>query len=227
MPRTRQKSVGWRSAVQRMQEALAAREHEELRKRYQCDLLQFWRGCRDAPCRRRRTCKGDPHRCLARGLAAMSEPDKEWLRGAIMATVRGPRTMQELVRWTNEEIAAARRSRPMKPADALKLAARLKAQLLPIAEPAGLSPSGEADAAASVLVPARESPASPATPAAEPALPAADPSAPAGRRGSGPSHQLLACCDEEGRLIIPDLTEQKERVQRGLSWSEIVARGRV
>jgi hypothetical protein len=56
---------------------------------------------------------------------------------------------------------------------------------------------------------------------------AATPSPPAASRRTGPANQLLACCDEEGRLILPDLTEQKERIRRGLTWSEIVQRGRV
>jgi hypothetical protein len=166
MPRPKQKSAAWwierRRAVARTQEALAMREREGLRKRYQSDLLQFWRRCPDAPCRRKRTCKGDPDGCLARGLAAMSGQDREWLRGAIMATVKGARTMEELVLGTGEAIAAARRAKPM---DIQELATWLKTQLL--AEPAGASAlpqcDEQADGEACVVVSKRKSPASPGT----------------------------------------------------------------
>jgi hypothetical protein len=224
MPRPKQKPVAWwiekRRAVARVRDALAMREREGLRKRYQSDLLQFWRRCPDARCRRKRTCKGDPDGCLSRGLAAMSGQDRERLRGAIMATVKGARSMEELVRGMDEEIAAARCAKPM---DIQALAAGLTRLL---AEPAGSSPSRQADGEAGGVVSERQSPASQGTGTAESVLPA-DPSPPAARHGTGPVNQHQACCDDEGRLIIPDLTEQKERVRRGLTWAEIVARGRV
>jgi hypothetical protein len=241
MPRAKykpkQKPAAWwierQRAVARKREALAMREREGLRKRYQSDLLQFWRRCPDTRCRRKRTCKGVPDGCLGRGLAAMSAPDREWLRGAIVATVKGARSMEELVRGTNEEIAAARSAKPM---DVQELAARL-GQLL--ADPAGPLPSRQddeqADDEARVVVPEHKSPASPDTGREEPALPAAGPppSAEASRTGSldqprhQPQDQGYAYCDEEGRLIIPDRTEYNERLRRGLTWSEIVQRGRV
>jgi hypothetical protein len=226
MPRAKykQKPATWwiekQRAVARMREALAMRERAGLRKRYQSDLLQFWRRCPDVRCRRKRACHGDPDGCLGRGLAAMSAQDREWLRGAITATVKGGRTMEELVRGMDEEIAAARCAKPM---DVQELA-RCLTQLL--AEPAGSSPSRQADAEARVVVSERQSPASHGTGTAVPALPA-DPSPPAARHGTGPVNQHQACCDDERRLIIPDLTEHKERVMRGLTWAEIVARGRV
>jgi hypothetical protein len=165
MPRTKQKSAAWwierRRAVARTQDALRMREREGQRLRYQSDLLQFWRRCADARCRRKRTCKGDPDGCLGRGLAAMSGQDREWLRGAIVATVKGAGTMEELVRGTGEAIAAARCAKPM---DIQELAAWL-AQLL--AEPAGASalPQGDeqADGEACVVVSKRKRPASPGT----------------------------------------------------------------
>lgn len=234
MPGAKPKSAAWwsdrRRAIARMREALATRERAGLRKRYQCDLLQFWRHCRDAPCRRKHACIGDPDGCLAQGLAAMSGQDKEWLRGAIMATVKGARsgaiTMAELVRRTGQEIAAARCAKPM---DTQQLATWLKP--LSLVEPAGPSPSRQideqADGEARVVVSEHKSPASPGTAAAEPALPAAGAPPPAACRSTGPLDQSYACCDEAGRLIMPDLTEHKERVRRGLTWGEIVARGRV
>ena len=160
----------------------------------------------------------------------MSGQDKEWLRGAIMATVKGARsgaiTMAELVRRTGQEIAAARCAKPM---DTQQLATWLKP--LSLVEPAGPSPSRQideqADGEARVVVSEHKSPASPGTAAAEPALPAAGAPPPAACRSTGPLDQSYACCDEAGRLIMPDLTEHKERVRRGLTWGEIVARGRV
>jgi hypothetical protein len=169
MPRAKskqkQKPPAWwierQRAVARMRDAQATRERDGLRKRYQSDLLQFWRRCADARCRRKRTCKGEPDGCLGRGLAAMSGPDREWLRGAIMATVKGARSLEELVRGTGEEIAAARCAKPM---DVQGLAACLT-QLL--AEPAGASalPQGDeqADGEACVVVSKRKRPASPGT----------------------------------------------------------------
>jgi hypothetical protein len=102
-PRTRSKA----SARQ-----IALRDAVE-RRRYQCDLLQFWRHCRDTPCRRKQACIGDPSACFDRGFASMSGEDKEWLRGAIMATVKGASTKGELIRRIDQEITAARRAKPM------------------------------------------------------------------------------------------------------------------
>jgi hypothetical protein len=165
MPRTKQKSAAWwierRRAVARTQEALRMRERAGQRLRYQSDLLQFWRCCPDARCRRKRTCKGDPDGCLGRGLAAMSAQDREWLRGAIMATVKGAGSLEELVRGTGEEIAAARSAKPMD----IQVLADCLAQLL--AEPAGASAlpqcDEQADGEAGVVGSERQSPASPGT----------------------------------------------------------------
>jgi hypothetical protein len=168
MPRAKykpkQKPAAWwierQRAVVRMRDAQATRELEGQRLRYQSDLLQFWCRCADARCRRNRTCKGDPDGCLGRGLAAMSARDREWLRGAIMATVKGAGSLEELVRGTGEEIAAARSAKPMD----IQVLADCLAQLL--AEPAGASALPQCDEAggeAGVVVSERQSPASPGT----------------------------------------------------------------
>jgi hypothetical protein len=36
-------------------------------QREYCDIFKFWRGCRYKPCRRMKTCRGDPLACLQRG----------------------------------------------------------------------------------------------------------------------------------------------------------------
>jgi hypothetical protein len=37
--------------------------------RLYCDVLKFWRGCRNRPCKRHRRCAGEPTGCLMRNLA--------------------------------------------------------------------------------------------------------------------------------------------------------------
>ena len=134
-PRTRSKASALQIAVRNAVE----RRRAELRRRYQCDLLQFWRRCRDTACRRKRSCIGDASACFDCGFAAMSEADKEWLRGAIMATLKGAgraKTRGELIRRIDAEIAAARRAKPMELRD---LAAQLQSMLAAVGQEARLA----------------------------------------------------------------------------------------
>lgn len=131
-PRARSKASALQIAVRNALE----RRRAELRRRYQCDLLQFWRRCRDTACRRKQSCIGDAHACFDCGFASMSGADKEWLRGAIMATVKGARTKGELMRRIDAEIAAARRAKPM---DRQELAARLRSMLAAAGQEARLA----------------------------------------------------------------------------------------
>ena len=134
-PRTRSKASALQIAVRNAVE----RRQAEQRLRYQCDLLQFWRRCRDTACRRKRSCIGDAYACFDCGFAAMSEADREWLRGAIMATLKGAgraKTRGELIRRIDAEIAAARRAKPM---DRQELAARLRSMLAAAGQEARLA----------------------------------------------------------------------------------------
>ena len=228
--RTRPKA----SALQIALRGAVERRREELCKRYQCDLMQFWRHCRDAPCRRKRACTGDPHACFDRGFAAMSGEDKEWLRGAIMATLKGAGTRAELVRRIDEEIAATRRAKPV---DLQDMASWLRGALSAARQAAGLaagpSPQRQADEQADKetrgVVPERNSAASPGVSAAAPALPASVPSAPSKWRWIGPFNPPQAWCDKQGRLIMPDpadVAEYNERLKKGATCSEMVDRSR-
>jgi hypothetical protein len=227
--RTRPKA----SALQIALRNAVERRRAELGKRYQCDQLQFWRQCRRAACRKHRACIGDPYACFDRGLAAMSEADKEWLRGAIVATFKGAGTRAELVRRIGEEVAAARRAKPV---DLQDMASWLRSALSAARQAAGLavgpSPQAgeQADEETRGVASEHNSPLSPDISAAEPALPAADPSPPAARRWTGPLNPPQAYCDEQGRLIMPDpadVAEYNERLRKGLTLSEMVDRSRV
>jgi hypothetical protein len=206
------------------------RRQAELRRRYQCDLLQFWRRCRDTACRRRRSCIGDASACFDRGFASMSEADKEWLRGAIMATVKGARTKGELIRRIDAEIAAARRAKPM---DLQGLAAWLQSALAAVAQEAGLAAAPAQDDESELVEwePMKGSSRDPIRMAALPSSPApadgpaAEPSPPPVWRWTGPLNPPQATYDEQGRLIIPDRTEYNERVRKGMNSVESGKRG--
>jgi len=56
----------------------------ELQTRRYCDTFTLWRRCRDKRCRRRRTCAGDPHNCLKRGLASVPQSMQAEVRQVIL-----------------------------------------------------------------------------------------------------------------------------------------------
>jgi len=42
-------------------------------QREYCNIFAFWRGCKLKACRRAKACGGDPHVCLKRGFAQVSD----------------------------------------------------------------------------------------------------------------------------------------------------------
>jgi hypothetical protein len=80
LPRGRMRKKG--SAVPKKSEAKLTGEEYQARcdaaakvaRRQYCDIFKFWRGCRYKPCRRAKTCRGDPSHCLQRGRWSLS-PD--------------------------------------------------------------------------------------------------------------------------------------------------------
>ena len=222
-PRTRSKASALQIAVRNAVE----RRQAEQRLRYQCDLLQFWRRCRDTACRRKRACIGDAYACFDCGFASMSEADREWLRGAIMATVKGAGTAEtrgELIRRIDAEIAAAHRAKPM---DLRDRAARLKhARRRGAGGPPCRRAAQEHESEFVEWSPMIGSSGSPCAWPCSPSSPgaadqrAAEPSPPPAWRWTGPLNPPQATCDEQGRLIMPDRTEYNEQVRKGMSWVE-------
>ena len=78
----------WRTPKQRAEyEAYARRE--QAKKRELCGALQFWRGCKLRPCKRRHACAGEPYDCFGRNFRAMAEDLKVWIRAAATAYKSG------------------------------------------------------------------------------------------------------------------------------------------
>jgi hypothetical protein len=109
----------------------------ENRKRFQCNLFEFWRQCGNEICLRRRSCTGDPHDCFDRHHAAMPRDHAAWLHADILSRTRGTGTAEQAL-------------------GAFGLS--MRGNIRP--ERKSLLPLREADAAAPV-VPAAESEASP------------------------------------------------------------------
>jgi hypothetical protein len=59
--------------------------------RLYCDVLKFWRSCRNKRCRRHRRCDGEPAGCLMRGLP-MVPPNKR-IAAAAEVIKGGPRRL--------------------------------------------------------------------------------------------------------------------------------------
>ena len=71
---------------------------EQSRKRFHCDLLQFWRQCRLGKCWQRRRCLGDPHDCFSRHHAAMPRNHVAWLHADILSRTTGTGTAEQALR---------------------------------------------------------------------------------------------------------------------------------
>ena len=61
----------------------------EARRRWQCELFQFWRVCARSQCHRARACSGDPAACVERGWPQLPEECRVWYRAAITALAGG------------------------------------------------------------------------------------------------------------------------------------------
>jgi hypothetical protein len=77
----------------------------EVARRQYCDIFKFWRGCRHKPCRRAKTCRGDPSHCLQRGRWSLP-PDVLYqaelqVRAAVPAHLTGPERAGRMVSATS------------------------------------------------------------------------------------------------------------------------------
>ncbi len=69
----------------------------ENRKRFQCNLFEFWRQCGNT-CRKQRRCLGDPHDCFSRHHAAMPRDHAAWLHADILLRTKGTGTAEQALR---------------------------------------------------------------------------------------------------------------------------------
>lgn len=63
--------------------------NEAVRRRFICDLFQFWFGCRAGSCQRQRRCVGDPQACFDRFWWMVPERLKVEFRAYVKARVAG------------------------------------------------------------------------------------------------------------------------------------------
>jgi hypothetical protein len=104
----------------------------ENRKRFQCNLFEFWRQCGNT-CRKQRRCLGDPHDCFSRHHAAMPHDHAAWLHADILSRTTGTGTAEQALR-----------------AFGLSLPGHIRP------DDAGLSPPQQTDDAAPAVDPARD-----------------------------------------------------------------------
>jgi hypothetical protein len=69
----------------------------ENRKRFQCNLFEFWRQCGNR-CWQQRSCVGDPHNCFGRHHAAMPRDHAAWLHADILSRTTGTGTAEQALR---------------------------------------------------------------------------------------------------------------------------------
>jgi hypothetical protein len=85
------------------------------RRRFQCNLFEFWRRCRRVRCHRERTCVGDPHACFDRLRATIPPAHKDPSRAAILARSNADMSMTEQILgalvWVVCSLPIARRRR--------------------------------------------------------------------------------------------------------------------
>jgi hypothetical protein len=70
---------------------------EQSRKRFQCNLFEFWRQCGNR-CWKERRCVGDPHDCFRRHHAAMPRDHAAWRHAAILSRATGTGTAERALR---------------------------------------------------------------------------------------------------------------------------------
>jgi hypothetical protein len=124
MFRTKVGFADWQTPEQHAITVRLARRDDDARRTH-CNMLKFWRVCTKPICRRNHSCSGDMHACFRRHWALVPEDFKEWVRGAIMAKLKGAKNVDELAR-----AAEARR------ADYFKRQEKLSGLFTP-AQPAG------------------------------------------------------------------------------------------
>jgi hypothetical protein len=85
----RRRSPASARAAANKQAMMRLEAEREARRRWQCELFQFWRVCARAQCRRARACSGDPAACVERGWPLLPEECRVWYRAAITALAGG------------------------------------------------------------------------------------------------------------------------------------------
>jgi hypothetical protein len=70
----------------------------ESRKRFQCNLFEFWRQCSSARCRRNHGCAGNPHDCFSENHAAMPDDHAAWRCAEILSRTTGTGSVERTLR---------------------------------------------------------------------------------------------------------------------------------
>jgi hypothetical protein len=123
---------------------------EQSRKRFQCDLLEFWRRCRRTGCRQNHRCTGDPVDCFRRRYAAMPRDHEDFWRATLLSRTTGIGTAEKVLCAVG--LAMPRGTRPETGSPASPRGSGLGR--------AGRPPPHHADAAATAVVPVQDSDAS-------------------------------------------------------------------
>jgi len=104
MFRTKPKFADWQTPEQRAATVRIARQHDERLRTY-CNMMSFWSMCAKPVCRRSRTCSGNMHACFRLHWAEVTEDDKEWVRGALLARRAGVTGVEALARAADAHLA--------------------------------------------------------------------------------------------------------------------------
>lgn len=120
---------------------------EESRKRFQCDVLGFWRRCRLRKCQQRYRCLGDPHDCFARHHAAMPDDHRNSRVATLMSKAVGIGTVEQQLRAAGASVQGRlrrapppRRAPPAAPKESeASLQARRRAEILARVAPRGIA----------------------------------------------------------------------------------------
>ena len=94
------------SAEQRAWQKKADEEYAAM-KRWQCNILSFWRVCQERSCRRARGCAGDSRACFERWWPIVPEELKIWLRTAMTSQAKGL-SPADAVNAANAEVVRCR-----------------------------------------------------------------------------------------------------------------------
>ncbi|MBX9828016.1 MAG: hypothetical protein K2Y27_23850 [Xanthobacteraceae bacterium] len=137
---------------------------EQSRKRFQCDVLGFWRQCRRTGCRQGHRCTGDPFDCFRRRYAAMPRDHEDFWRATLLSRTTGIGTAEKTLRAVG--LAMPRRiwaeagnpASPRRPCSAEAKPLRLREGESGLGRAGG--PPHRADEAATAVVPVQESDAS-------------------------------------------------------------------
>jgi hypothetical protein len=113
-----------------------ARERVEARrKRFQCDLFEFWRQCGNR-CFKQRSCVGDPHDCFRRHHAALPRDDANWRQAEVLLGTTGTGTAEQALSAFNLSMPAKVRPECIVPPPPRQAGSREADAAVPAVDPA-------------------------------------------------------------------------------------------